>query len=653
MPRNTEERMVDLLTGLAEQMAKLEESQEAKEHPMDRESSVFGSAIGQGQPMKRRALEVTPPRARSPCLSPGTYFGVNQPGYARAAEHVEMAQAPHPGLPQHYVPPSVYQQRPVPQNVPSFERVPDARQRKLNIRQFDGKELYQGLGSGFLSWGKKFVREVSFAERASEFPWSEDVKIDVLGHNLAGMAENYYSRQVEGWWQESPTLDKRGMRRGRQFGSRQHCSLCRPINESVDVGAFKPNKNRLFASNRGIGALRAVDGDRAAWKDIVNNVRHVRERSRNVRKDARKCYSCGKPGHIKSACPETKVSRESSDDVDFVLAVDNKSTDQGHWILDSGSSRHLVNDERMLEDSEGFQSECIAADGGFLRITKRGSVTITTTVQGKLTKVRLLDVQFAENLERNIISYGILEAKGFGIAYMGRHRVVSNIDSSLAIFDVEKMNNVLIVRSHSCGRFRRTKDVLMTVLAQAEVEVSQDVQKGSLMHFHRRLAHLNYDTIIRMAKDPACGIQLTDLTRANCLACTQGKQTKNPQSKKDTGENSPVDVIGAVICSDLKGPMAPRDRLGNRYMVNFVDHRTNYCRVFLAKSKDVAAQKFKHFMAFLKGNLIVAFTCCERMTEENIRRWTSFARTPVSPGRLVSQETKPVTEKLSGCTAPS
>ena len=46
--------------------------------------------------------------------------------------------------------------------------------------------------------------------------------------------------------------------------------------------------------------------------------------------------------------------------------------------------------------------------------------------------------------------------------------------------------------------------------------------------------------------------------------------------------------------------MTPRDRLGNRYMINFVDHRTNYCRVFLAKSKDVAAQKFKHFMAFFE-----------------------------------------------------
>eukprot|EP00644_Phytophthora_capsici_P017109 jgi/Phyca11/130666/e_gw1.96.61.1 len=41
-------------------------------------------------------------------------------------------------------------------------------------------------------------------------------------------------------------------------------------------------------------------------------------------------------------------------------------------------------------------------------------------------------------------------------------------------------------------------------------------------------------------------------------------------------------------------------------MVNFIDHRTNYCRIFLAKTKDVAALKFKHFMAFFERQ----FNCC-------------------------------------------
>lgn len=63
----------------------------------------------------------------------------------------------------------------------------------------------QRQGSGCLSRGMQFVREVCFAERASGFSLKENVRIDVLGHNLAGMADHYYSHQVEGGWQEEPS----------------------------------------------------------------------------------------------------------------------------------------------------------------------------------------------------------------------------------------------------------------------------------------------------------------------------------------------------------------------------------------------------------------------------------------------------------------
>ena len=90
----------------------------------------------------------------------------------------------------------------------------------------------------------------------------------------------------------------------------------------------------------------------------------------------------------------------------------NASTiDQGYWVLDSGSSRHLVNDPDLLENVEDYDSECVTANGDALRITKKGSVVLMATALGKPTLVRLQNVQYAENLERNIISYGLLEAR--------------------------------------------------------------------------------------------------------------------------------------------------------------------------------------------------------------------------------------------------
>lgn len=169
------------------------------------------------------------------------------------------------------------------------------------------------------------------------------------------------------------------------------------------------------------------------------------------------------------------------------------------------------------------------------------------------------------------------------------------------MFDVQLHNNVLMVQVNSDPTIGAPKDLLMAILSEEVAEDHGiDAQEGTLMHFHSRLGHLAFDTIERMVKDPASGIKLTDKRRTNCLTCAEGKQTKNNQSKKDTGDHSPIYRVGGVICSDLKGLMTPKDRLGNRYMVNFVDHKSNYCRVFLAKTKDEAANKFKHFLVFFE-----------------------------------------------------
>ena len=99
---------------------------------------------------------------------------------------------------------------------------------------------------------------------------------------------------------------------------------------------------------------------------------------------------------------------------------------------------------------------------------------------------------------------------------------------------------------------------------------------------HQRLGHLGYDTVELMADSMVLGIHLTYRDRPNCLNCVEGKQSKNNQSKRDRGKNAPIDKLGGVIGSDIKGPMTQLDRRGNRYLINFIDYLTNNVRVFVA-----------------------------------------------------------------------
>ncbi|KAE9107796.1 hypothetical protein PF010_g12150 [Phytophthora fragariae] len=58
-------------------------------------------------------------------------------------------------------------------------------------------------------------------------------------------------------------------------------------------------------------------------------------------------------------------------------------------------------------------------------------------------------------------------------------------------------------------------------------EVSGDMQQGTLLDFHKRLARLNYDAVELLAKEQSSGIYLTEHKRVNCLTCAEGKPTNN------------------------------------------------------------------------------------------------------------------------------
>ncbi|KAG2783985.1 hypothetical protein PC116_g10291 [Phytophthora cactorum] len=169
----------------------------------------------------------------------------------------------------------------------------------------------------------------------------------------------------------------------------------------------------------------------------------------------------------------------------------------------------------------------------------------------------------------------------------------------MIVFEVHRRNDVLMINvmgeKTAEARFRVVK---AKVLAAGE-ELAGATTVTMLQELHERLGRIAYDTVERMADTIGSGIRLTDRARPNCLTCARVKQSKNHQSKKDSGANAPVNKIGDVIGSDIKGPMTLNDRLGNRYLID----PTNYVRVFLAKNKVEATRNIKQFLIYIEKRL--------------------------------------------------
>ena len=88
----------------------------------------------------------------------------------------------------------------------------------------------------------------------------------------------------------------------------------------------------------------------------------------------------------------------------------------------------MVNDPNLLINPTICQSECLnaATDSSVLWISQHRSVDIQVVALSVVSSFILLNVHCAENLERKIVSYKLLEAKNGVINNLGGRRVLTS-----------------------------------------------------------------------------------------------------------------------------------------------------------------------------------------------------------------------------------
>ena len=327
------------------------------------------------------------------------------------------------------------------------------------------------------------------------------------------------------------------------------------------------------------------------------------------------CHYCGRPGHLKRNCrklafelanfnaekkekPGFKAkgkmkhkansatsghkndSNSSSDDDDALVVCHALSAgSKGNWIVDSGATCHMCNDEKLFESFEHLHKpqEVTLGDGNALEATGQGNVSLEMRLSaGKTKRCVLRNVLYVPKLAYNLLSVTKASEAGKVVKF-------DNVGCQI----VNKYNKTIAVA---------TKVGSLYYLEYNELKKNQQlnvIEKESKERlWHRRYGHLGEQNLKKLAGKRLVHSFDYDVSKeiGFCEACIGGKHHRSKfQSTGGTCSKEPLELVHSDVC----GKMNAKSLGGAEYFLTFIDDKTRYVWVYPLKHK---SEVFDHFL---------------------------------------------------------
>ena len=306
------------------------------------------------------------------------------------------------------------------------------------------------------------------------------------------------------------------------------------------------------------------------------------------------CHYCKKPGHIKRDCrkfaqaqsgenagkqrnPPRPNKKELSSDA-MLIGNAFVARSKSDWIVDSGATSHMCNDQRMFTELRqlGSDEKVTLGDGSTLEVAGEGTVDVDMVLtDGTKRGCMLRKVMYVPELAYNLVSVSKATDAGKTVHF-----------------------------DDATCEFRNESDEVFAVGARLfYLKVARKSQEGaSVAHkqnkkrlWHRRFGHLNEQSMKKLV-DRDLVSQLDHNMSGEvgvCEACIGGKQCKNSFKLSKTKTSAPLELVH----SDLCGKMGQKSLGGAEYFLTFLDDYTHYTWVYPIKTKDQTFEVFKEWQA--------------------------------------------------------
>lgn len=310
------------------------------------------------------------------------------------------------------------------------------------------------------------------------------------------------------------------------------------------------------------------------------------------------CFKCGEKNHKAAECNKdnrsTNTSRNqpatSSNATNHQSAMARvvRSTAfsvktrgkkrKDDWYIDSGSARNMtpfgdIVDEKAKSDI----NEVLTASDNNLEVKCMGRVNLKISNNN----VEVNDCLHVPDLSVNLLSVSSIVKNG--------NKVIFDA-SGCTIFNA---NNAIVAQCNE------TDGVYKLRVSAVSRSMFSKVNHNNLVKWHRRLGHLNYQSMCSMRDGAVEGIQFRNDANIlkSCEICALGKQSRLPFQKSNTRTENILDLVHADLCGDMEENSIG----GARYFLTFIDDYSRKVFIYFLRSKKEVINKFIEFKVFVEN----------------------------------------------------
>ena len=265
----------------------------------------------------------------------------------------------------------------------------------------------------------------------------------------------------------------------------------------------------------------------------------------------------------------------------FVTGQNTPDTpESGRWILDSGASDHMVNDDKKLKNYCKLKKfvKVHLGDNHIVDAVGVGTLLLYSGTKG----IELKKVYHVPSLSVNLISVSMLDSNKFSLTFA--NGVCKIADST---------NTVVAMAKESYGLY----ELLIGDVAQSNL--FSYVANTSYELWHNRLGHISSGRMNIMKKRNLISFTPPKEGNSLCESCLYGKFTRSPFPPSLNKAANPLELIHADIC----GPLEVESLSKCRYILTIVDDCSSFFFVSTIKNKDDAAESLKFFIQHFERKL--------------------------------------------------